>query len=155
MTKSTNLNPQAQSQELVRAAIEQTLQKLGTAFREHDASALSGIYAENADWTNAFGTTRHGRDAIISYLRGLFADPHFAAGRPVGTPELAVRLVTDDVALAKTYVEIQGQQTVAGGALPTRRNHSLKVLSRQSDGRWLIVSEIYMDARDDSTYVES
>jgi hypothetical protein len=45
MTKSTNLNPQAQSQELVRAAIEQTLQKLSTAFREHDASALSGIYA--------------------------------------------------------------------------------------------------------------
>jgi hypothetical protein len=96
MTKSTNLNPQAQSQELVRAAIEQTLQKLSTAFREHDASALSGIYAEDADWTNSFGTTRHGRDAIISYLRGLFADPHFAAGRQVGTPELALRFVTDD-----------------------------------------------------------
>lgn len=155
MTKGTNLNRQAKSQELARAAIEQTLQKLWTAFREHDARALSGIYVEDADWTNAFGTTRHGRDEIISYLRGLFVDAHFAAGRPVGAPELAVRFVTDDVALAKTYVEIQGQQTVAGGVLPMRRNHSLKVLSRQSDGRWLIVSEIFMDARDDSTYVES
>ena len=155
MTERTNLNQQAQSQELARAAIEQTLQQLMTAFREHDADALSGICVEDADWTNAFGTTRHGRDAIISYLRGLFADPHFAAGTPAGAPELAVRFVTDDVALAKTYVEIQGQQTVAGDRLPVRRNHSLKVLSRQSDGRWLIVSEIFMDARDDSTYVGS
>jgi hypothetical protein len=30
-----------------------------TAFPEHDANALSGIYGEDADWTNPFGTTRH------------------------------------------------------------------------------------------------
>jgi uncharacterized protein (TIGR02246 family) len=155
MTKRTDVNQQAQSQEFAGAAIEHTLQKLMTAFHEHDADALSSIYVEDADWTNAFGTTRHGRDAIISYLKGLFADPHFAAGTPVGAPQLAIRFVTDDVALAKTYVEIQGQQTVAGGVLPMRRNHSLKVLSRQSDGRWLIVSEIFMDARDETTYVGS
>ena len=81
MTKGTNLNRQAESQELARAAIEQTLQKLWTAFREHDARALSGIYVEDADWTNAFGTTRHGRDEIISYLRGLFADAAGGASR--------------------------------------------------------------------------
>jgi hypothetical protein len=33
-----------------------------------------------------------------------------------------------------------------------RGNHSLKVLARQPDGRWLIVSEMYMDARDEVTH---
>jgi ketosteroid isomerase-like protein len=68
---------------------------------------------------------------------------------------VSVRAVTHEVVVAKTYVEIAGQQTADGKAMPNRRNHSLKVLSRQTDGRWLIVSDIYMDARDETTYVGS
>jgi hypothetical protein len=35
---------------------------------------------------------------------------------------------------------------------PVRDNHSLHVLQKQADGRWLIVSEMFMDARQDETY---
>ena len=42
-----------------------------------------------------------------------------------------------------------------GKELPIRRNHSLKVFARQPDGRWLIVSDMYMDAHDEATYVSS
>jgi uncharacterized protein (TIGR02246 family) len=135
------------------AAIEQTLRAVQIAFRRREADALRDAYAADADWTNAFGTTCSGRDAIVSYLRGLFADQHFAAGTLVGAPQVSVRAVTADVVVAKTYVEIAGQQTSDGRAMPIRRNHSLKVLARQRDGRWLIVSDIYMDARDEATYV--
>lgn len=58
-----------------------------------------------------------------------------------------------DVAVARTYIEREGQQTIDGGALPVRRNHSLKVLVRQAD-RWLIASEIYMDARSEQTLAD-
>jgi ketosteroid isomerase-like protein len=88
----------------------------------------------------------------VAYLAGLFADVHFGAGRLAGAPQVSIRPVTDDVVVARTYVEIAGQQTADGKELPNRRNHSLKVLARQPDGRWLIVSEIYMDARDETTY---
>jgi uncharacterized protein (TIGR02246 family) len=136
-------------------AIEHTLRTLQIAFQNRNADALNEVYAADADWTNAFGTTRSGRDAIVAYLRGLFADEHFGAGRLVGAPQVSIHPVTPDVIVAKTYAEIAGQQTVDGSELPIRRNHSLKVLARQPDGCWLIVSEIYMDARDETTYVAS
>jgi uncharacterized protein (TIGR02246 family) len=131
------------------AAIERTLRTLQAAFQRRDADALRDVYVADADWTNAFGTTRTGRDAIVAYLRGLFADRHFAAGTLVGAPQVSIRPVTPDVVVAKTFVEIAGQQTVDGTAMPNRRNHSLKVLARQGDGRWLIVSDFYMDAHDE------
>ena len=133
-------------------AIGQTLRTLQAAFASRNADLLREVYAEDADWTNAFGTTRSGRDAIVAYLTGLFADAHFGAGRFAGPPQVSIRPVTNDVVVAKTYVEIAGQQTADGRELLNRRNHSLKVLARQPDGRWLIVSEIYMDARDETTY---
>jgi len=133
-------------------AIGQTLRTLQTAFAGRNADLLREVYVADADWTNAFGTTQSGRDAIVAYLKGLFADAHFAAGRLAGPPQVSIRPVTDDVVVAKIYVEIVGQQTAEGRDLPNRRNHSLKVLARQGDGRWLIVSEIYMDARDETTY---
>jgi hypothetical protein len=64
-----------------------------------------------------------------------------------------MRFVGDDVAVVKTYIEREGQQKVGGGELPVRRNHSLKVLVKR-DGRWLILSEMYMDARDEQTLVQ-
>jgi hypothetical protein len=57
-----------------------------------------------------------------------FADPRFAAGKPVAPPQTSIRLVADDVAVAKTYIEREGQQTVDGSELP------------------------YMDARDETTH---
>jgi len=133
------------------AAISNVLQVLGTSFRVRDARPLARIYAQDADWTNAFGTTLKGRQQIVDYLTELFVDPHFIAGQ-AGPPQVSIRPVTSDVVVAKTYVEIEGQQSVDGRILPTRRNHSLKVIQRQPDGAWLIVSDIYMDARTDTTY---
>src|SRR5262245_7361874 len=134
------------------SAVEQTQRALQIAFHTRNADLLRDVYVADADWTNAFGTTLSGRDAIVTYLTGLFADEHFGAGRLAGPPRVSIRPVSNDVVVAKIYVEIAGQQTANGKELPTRRNHSLKVLARQGDGRWLIVSEIYMDARDETAY---
>src|SRR5687768_16755694 len=45
-----------------QAAVGEVLMKLAAAFRGLDAGGLDGVYAQDADWTNAFGTTKHGRD---------------------------------------------------------------------------------------------
>ncbi|MBN7760256.1 SgcJ/EcaC family oxidoreductase [Nitratireductor aquibiodomus] len=135
-------------------AIETTLRTLLAAFQERDASILREVYVEDADWTNAFGTALSGRDRIIDYLTGLFADPNFSAGKMLGQPDINIRSIGSDVVVAKTQIKVEGQQTVDGEALPTRHNHSLKVLHRQASGRWLIVSEIYMDARTEATYLD-
>lgn len=133
-------------------AVGEALMALANAFRTLDASGLETLYSEDADWTNAFGTTKHGAAKIVAYLTELFADPHFAAGKPLGPPQASMRFVAADVAVVKTYIEREGQQTSDGERLPVRRNHSLKVLRREADG-WKIVSDIYMDARDETTFV--
>jgi hypothetical protein len=65
-----------------------------------------------------------------------------AAGKPVGPPQASIRFVADDVAVAKTYIEREGQQTVDGSELPVRHNHSLKVLVNR-DRRWQIDAQRY------------
>lgn len=104
---------------------------LGRAFRERTTAGLDEIYIEDADWTNGFGTSRRGRDAIIDYPRVLFDDEHFAAGRIIAAPTVSMRFPVKTVAVLKTSVDITGQQDVQGAPLPIRRNHSLKVLIKR------------------------
>ncbi|GHJ48363.1 hypothetical protein Cs7R123_57050 [Catellatospora sp. TT07R-123] len=132
------------------AAIGEVMGRLGAAFATLSPDGVAQLYTADADWTNAFGTSRKGGAQIEAYLAGLFADRHFAAGKPLGPPQADIRLLTADVAVAKTYLERAGQQTADGATMAVRRNFSLKVFTREPDG-WKIASDIYMDARDDST----
>jgi ketosteroid isomerase-like protein len=67
----------------------------------------------------------------------------------------SVRVLTRDVILVSTHLRMEGQRLVGGGEIPERDNLSLRVLHRQPDGRWLIVSEMYNDANQESTYEAS
>ena len=70
-------------------AIGRTLIDLLTGFRERDADTLVGVYSADADWVNAFGTQKKGREEIVAYLRGLFGDNNFNAGQLKAPPETA------------------------------------------------------------------
>jgi hypothetical protein len=99
---------------------------------------------------------RHGETGssqIVEYLRGLFADANFDAGQPVAPPEARLRRLTDDVVIVSTHAKIRGQGLAGGGEITLRDNHALHVLQRQPDARWVVVSELFMDARTDQTYV--
>jgi uncharacterized protein (TIGR02246 family) len=133
-------------------AIGATLSALLGAFSKRDAAMLETVYSEDADWVNAFGTVRTGRGEIVAYLRGLFADANFDAGNLVAPPESRLRRLADTVVAVSTHLRITGQGLVGGGTIHMRDNHSLHILQKQPDGRWLVVSEMFMDARQDQTY---
>jgi uncharacterized protein (TIGR02246 family) len=133
-------------------AIGATLSALLGGFGKRDAALLEAIYADVADWVKAFGTVRTGRAEIVAHLRGLFADANFDAGKLVAPPESRLRRLADTVVAVSTHVRITGQGLVGGGTIDMHDNHSLHILQKQPDGRWLVVSEIYMDARQDQTY---
>jgi uncharacterized protein (TIGR02246 family) len=133
-------------------AIAMTLLSLRSGFQERDAAKLAGVYSTDADWVNAFGTVRKGSDAIVSYLRGLFADDNFTAGRPARPPEVTIRVLTPEVALVSMHLQITGQKLIGGGEIAVRDNFSLRVLQRQPDGTWPIVSEMFNDANREATY---
>ena len=139
--------PQADQDE-----IGTTLISLMTGFRERDAEKLVGIYSSDADWVNAFGTVKKGGDEIVEYLRGLFSNENFNAGTLRAPPETALRVLTPDIVLVSAHLQVEGQKLVGGGEIEVRDNHSLRVLQRQEDGSWLIVSEMYNDANREETY---
>jgi uncharacterized protein (TIGR02246 family) len=132
-------------------AIGKTLLTLLTSFRDRDAEALRAVYSDDADWVNAFGTVRRGREEIVDYLRGLFADDNFNRGEPAGPPETSFRVLTPEVVLVSAHLRIKGQGLVGGGTLD-RDNFSLRAVQRQADGSWLIVSEMFQDANTETTY---
>jgi uncharacterized protein (TIGR02246 family) len=133
-------------------AIGTTLISLMTGFRERDAEKLVGVYTSDADWVNAFGTVKKGGDEIVEYLRGLFSNDNFNAGTLKAPPETALRVLTSDVVLVSAHLQVEGQKVVGGGEIEVRDNYSLRVLQRQGDGSWLIVSEMYNDANREQTY---
>jgi len=47
---------------------------------------------------------------------------------------------------------VNGQGLAGGGEIEQRDNRSLRVLQRQTDGRWLIISEMYNDANQYDTF---
>jgi uncharacterized protein (TIGR02246 family) len=133
-------------------AIGATLISLLTGFQERDADKLTRVYSSDADWVNAFGSVKKGRDEIVEYLRGLFSDDNFNAGRLKAPPETTIRVLTSDVVLVSAHLQIEGQKLVDGGEIDERDNYSLRVLQRQPDGTWLIVSEMYNDANREETF---
>ncbi len=134
-----------------QGAIGETLLTLLKAFDDRDAEPLLTVYSEDADWVNAFGTVKRGRDDIVEYLRGLFADENFNRGELTGPPETGFRVLTSDVVLVSAHLRVKGQGLVGGGTLD-RDNFSLRALQRQTGGAWLIVSEIFSDANSETTY---
>jgi uncharacterized protein (TIGR02246 family) len=134
-------------------AIGVTLISLMTGFRERDVEKLVGIYSADADWVNAFGTVKKGGEEIVHYLRGLFCDANFNAGQLKAPPETSLRVLSPDVVLVSAHLQVEGQKLAGGGEIEVRDNFSLRVLQRQSNGTWLIVSEMYNDANREETYV--
>jgi uncharacterized protein (TIGR02246 family) len=145
MTDFPDLAPEDQQ------AIGKTLLTLLTGFRERDAQALHVVYSDDADWVNAFGTVKRGRQEIVDYLTGLFADDNFNRGEAEGPPETSFRVLTPEVVLVSAHLRIKGQGLVGGGTLD-RDNFSLRALQRQPDRSWLIVSEMFQDANTETTY---
>jgi uncharacterized protein (TIGR02246 family) len=95
------------------------------AFDKRDAEPLLGVYSDNADWVNAFGTVKRGRDDIVAYLRGLFRDQNFNRGELAGPPETSFRVLTPEVVLVSAHLRVTGQGLVGGGTLD-RDNFSLR-----------------------------
>jgi uncharacterized protein (TIGR02246 family) len=105
-------------------AIGKTLLTLLTGFRERDAEVLRAVYSDDADWVNAFGTVKRGREEIVDYLIGLFADDNFDRGESEGPPETGFRVLTPEAVLVSAHLRIRGQGLVDGGTFD-RNNFSL------------------------------
>lgn len=124
-----------------------TLDSWNRGWAEADASLAVQDYAEDADWTNAFGDRFQGRDALREGLEFIFGLGFVMAGSSSGNEFSDVTFLAPDVALIRSKLVRAGQQTSDGSLMPDRHIHHLRVLQRR-DGRWQIVSHLISQAKE-------
>ena len=140
------MNPLGALSDTDAALIGEVLAQVGRGYATLNADLVADAYTDQADWTNAFGQSRQGRDQIRDYLKGVFRSEAFRSGQGVGPPQVSLRLVRPGVAVAHLVSERVGQQTMGTGrAIPLRKIHQLMVLAKAGD-RWSIEAELIMDA---------
>jgi len=129
----TAANP---AQDKDRADIEKAVQNYMDTWNKHDVHAVAMTYTEDTDFTNAFGTHYHGRakmeETFGPFMSGVYSETH-------QTGEVrSIRFLKPDVAAVDVDWQMTGAKNPDGSMRPTRKGlHSL-IMTKQSDGSWLI-----------------
>lgn len=85
------------------AAIRKILAQFEEAFEKRDPKLYASVFAEDADWENAFGGREHGRANIEERLTGVYQ--MFQQAQQT-IKEIRICFVTPDVAVADVDREI-------------------------------------------------
>ena len=119
-----------------------------SAWRSGNAAAAAAAFAEDAEWTNAFGRVKRDRAELLAFLRDeLFGGQTGTPGRPLAERMISFRYLGADAAILHTYGESEGQLSPRGTPMGYRRIHNTIVLARRPEG-WRIVHQMIMDQRD-------
>ena len=123
-------------QEADRAGIAKAVQTYMDEWNKHDVHAVAMTYAEDCDFVNNFGTLTHGR-AGMEAVFGPFMTGVYSETKQTGTIR-TIRFLKPDVAAVDVDWEMTGAKNPDGTPRPTRKGlHSL-IMTKQSDGSWLI-----------------
>ena len=145
IASSTSVAQRVSSSAADSAAIMSAMANWERAWQVLDPELAARDYTDDADWTNAFGMRRHGRDSIQAVLAQAFALPFVVAGET--TYEYHdLRFLTSSVALLRSRAIRVGQQLPSGEVEEPRRTNHLRVFVRRG-GQWQILSHLIGDER--------
>jgi uncharacterized protein (TIGR02246 family) len=125
---------QSNSPDADSAAIRQVITDFLDAFNRHDARAWAMPFAEDGDFTNVTGLTRHGRKEVEDRFTGLFAGPLKTAHRTSTVRH--IRFITPDIAAVDADWELVGSKASDGSENPVRKGLFTWVMTKQN-GHWL------------------
>lgn len=127
------------------AAIMAAVNNWEQGWAARDAELAARDYSRDADWTNAFGMRRIGRDSIRAMLTQVFKLPFVMSGRTEYEYH-DLRFLGPEVALLRSRAIRAGQQLPNGQVEQPRRINHLRVFARP-EGNWVIVSHLIADER--------
>lgn len=127
-------------------AVLKTIESWNSGWSEGNATLAVADYAENADWTNAFGDRVVSRDSLRSTLEFIFGLDFVMAGDSGDNEYEDVTFLSPDIALIRSKLVRTGQRTGAGTVMPDRNIHHLRVVQKLN-GRWQIISHLISQAQ--------
>ena len=118
------------------ASVKAVVAGYDDAFNKHDAHAVGALFADEGDFTNMRGASKHGRKDIEQNYGNLFN----GALRIVHRTDTVknVRFITPEVAEMDADWEMTGAKAADGSDLPVRKGGLDWVIAKVS-GQWLIV----------------
>jgi uncharacterized protein (TIGR02246 family) len=118
------------------AAVKQVVAAYDAAFNQHDAHAVGALFAEDGDFTNMRGSSKHGRSDIEQNYGNLFSGGLKSSHRMDVVK--SVRLLNPSTAQVDATWEMTGTKAADGSDNPTRKG-LLNWLVIKLDGQWRIV----------------
>ncbi len=130
-----------------KTAILQTFDSWNAGWAEADADLAVQDYADDSDWTNAFGDRFQGKDSLREGLAYIFSLGFVMAGDSAGNEYNDVIFLSPNVATVRSKLVRSGQQTSTGEVMLDRHVNHLRVYQKR-DGRWLIVNHMISQAKE-------
>jgi uncharacterized protein (TIGR02246 family) len=127
-------------------AIQSLLGQFSTAWSNSDAAAVAALYADDAEWTNAFGDVVRGPADLERFLSRMFSqfDSAVSGDEQSNSQRVSMWFLGDDAAITHSVtISRRGMEPDEPGE---RRVHITFVLGKR-DGTWKIVHQMIMDAR--------
>jgi len=119
-----------------QAAVSQVVAAYDAAFNQHDAHAVGALFAEDGDFTNMRGSSKHGRGDIEQNYGNLFNGGLKNSYRTDVVK--SVRFLNPTTAQVDADWEMTGTKAADGSDNPTRKG-LLNWLVAKVDGQWRIV----------------
>lgn len=122
--------------------IHHALEKFTNAWNTHDAGAFANLFAEDADFTNAFGKNFHGRQAIEAEHTAIFAT--MLKTSCLSKMNKKIRLIAIDLAIVDVLWNMTGSTDRKSN--PWHDKTGLLVLTMKFvDNKWSILIMHNMD----------
>jgi len=117
------------------SAVKQVVAGYSEAFNQHNARATAMLFAEDADFTNLRGTSRHGQKDIEQIFVTLYSSILANAHRTDTVKN--VRFLTPEIAVVDDLWEMSGAKAPDGSDNPDRKGLFDWVLTKIK-GEWKI-----------------
>ena len=118
------------------SAVKLVVSGYDDAFNQHDAHAIGALFAEEGDFTNMRGASKHGRKDIEQNYGTLFAGVLKSAHRTDTVKN--IRFLTPDMVEMDANWEMTGTKAADGSDVPLRKGYLDWVIAKVS-GQWQIV----------------
>lgn len=128
-------------------AVVSLLDSWDRGWAERNVDLAVEAYAEDADWTNAFGDRVIGRESLRETLQFIFNLDFVMAGNSGENEFEDLTFLGPDVALLRSKLVREGQQVQNGETMPDRHIHHLRVFQLRN-GEWQIVSHLISQAQE-------
>src|SRR5271169_2453749 len=118
---SSSAQMQVNTTEADSTAVKQVVANYDNAFNQHDARAVGALFAEEGDFTNMRGSSRHGRKDIEQNYGNLFAGGLKSSHRTDTVKN--VRFLTPEIAQVDADWEMTGTKAADGSDSPARKGY--------------------------------